>query len=135
MRNIIEEFGNNAGKIWKELELNGSVRRDKLIKKTGLNEQDFSAAVGWLARENKILTDGAFYKIGETNLNKKIGEDAGKIWKVLNIWGEVDLPYIYKLAGINKTDMYFALGWLAREGKLYSKSIKPVGHQVKFKLK
>ena len=134
MRNIIEEFGWNAGKILRELETNGALNRDKLIKKTRLSNEEFSVAIGWLARENKICKHGTLYKIGETNLTNDIGSNAGKVWDVLNAWGEVDLPYINKLANIKKLDMYSALGWLAKEGKLKAKWVKPKQIQIKYKL-
>ena len=134
MRNIIEEFGCNAGKVMKELENNGDLNKENLINKTRLRTEDFFTAIGWLARENKIFKDGSLYKIGETNLTEKIGKDAGKVWDVLNTWGEVDLPYIYKLARIEKMDMYSALGWLAKEGKLWAEWDKPGHIQIKYKL-
>ena len=134
MRNFIEKFGRNAGKVWVALNGHGELAETELMKNIGLTENDFYAAVGWLARENKICKDKRTYKIGETNLTNYIGNNAGKVWDVLNTWGEVDLPYINKLANIKKLDMYSALGWLAKEGKLKAKYVKPKEIQVKYKL-
>jgi hypothetical protein len=134
MKNIISEYGLNAGKVLNELENNGPLSRNILMKKTRLTNEEISGAIGWLARENKISKDGSIYRIGETNLVEKIGKDAGKVWDVLNRWKEVDLSYISKLASINKLDMYSAIGWLAKEGKLKAKLVKPKALQIKFKL-
>jgi len=105
------------------------------MEATKLMAEDFYVAVGWLARENKISKTGLVYSLGQTNLNDKIGEDAGKIWKVLNTWGEVDISYIPKLAQINERDTFCALGWLAREGKIKTRMVKPNRSQIKFRLK
>ena len=50
---IIEEFGQNAGKVWQALNEKGPLSEIKLINNTFLNEHQLNAAVGWLARENK----------------------------------------------------------------------------------
>jgi len=135
MRNIVEEFGRNAGKVWRVLNTYGPLPQNKVIETTKLEEKEFYAAIGWLARENKIWKDNTKYKLGETNLADRIGLDAGKIWKVLHTWEEVDAPYIPQLAGLNTLDAYSALGWLAREGKINVKRVKPTEHQIKFGLK
>ena len=54
MKNVINNFGRNAGKIWTTINVHGPLNRSDLIKKTRLKENDFYAGVGWLARENKI---------------------------------------------------------------------------------
>ena len=135
MRNILEKVGPNAGMVWGTLDAQGSLIQAKLIETTRLNEEEFYAAVGWLARENKICEDGTTYKLGETNLTDKIGGNAGKIWKVIHTWREVDASYVPGLAGLNAEETYCALGWLAREGKIMVKMVKPIEHQIKFELK
>jgi len=52
MSNILEEFGQNAGKIWSTLNVYGSLSKTTLIKKTRLRVNDFYVGIGWLAREN-----------------------------------------------------------------------------------
>ncbi|MBA7497147.1 hypothetical protein ES702_07757 [subsurface metagenome] len=89
-----------------------------MIETTGLTNDEFYGAVGWLAKENKICKDGALYKLGETNLTSKIGKDAGLVWKILDMWEEVDAVSISRLAHIEETDVFSAVGWLAREGKI-----------------
>jgi hypothetical protein len=135
MRNILEKVGPNAGKIWKTLDTQGSLKQARLLETTRLNEGELYAAVGWLARENKICKERMLYKLGRTNLNNKIGNDAGKIYKVLQTWGEVDATYIPRLSGLNTRDAYCALGWLAREGKLKAKTVRPTEPQIKVELK
>ena len=90
----------------------------ELTETTSLRLYEFHIAVGWLARENKIRKDGDYYHLDETNLNIKIGESAGKIWKVLNLEGENDILKISKLTKIEERDIYLAIGWLAREHKI-----------------
>ncbi len=125
MNKIVDNFGKNAGKIWKTLEKKGKLTPNKIMDYTKLNEDEFYAAVGWLARENKICRIGRSYTLGETNLENKIGKNAGKIWNALEKIGYVDEVYIPKVTDINTIDAYCALGWLAREGKISAKKIKP----------
>ena len=122
MRDIIVEFGINAGKVWKALNSWGSRTESQLIENTRLSAKEVHAAIGWLARENKIYEDGKLFKLGETNLTVKLGENAGKIWYVLHTQGEADILHISKLAQMDERDTYSALGWLAREGTINTKA-------------
>jgi len=122
MRDIILEFGINAGEVWNVLNSCGSCTESQLIENTRLSAKEVHAAIGWLARENKICKDGKLFKLGGTNLTVKHGENAGKIWYVLNTQGETDILHISKLAQMNEGDTYSALGWLAREGKINTKA-------------
>lgn len=116
--NPIDLFGQHAGTIWQILQTSGPLSEPKIMEITGINTEDFYTAVGWLARENKIIKSGSLYILGETNLTPKIGRDAGKIWQVLDIWGDVNLLSIKLLARIDEEAIFSALGWLAREGKI-----------------
>jgi len=49
---------------------------------------------------------------------ESIGENAGKIWEVLNGQGQLNATTIKKKTGLNDKNLFLALGWLAREGKL-----------------
>lgn len=118
MKNVVNIFGQNAGKIWTALNVYGPLSKDILINKTRIKENDFYKGLGWLARENKICKNGSKYELKETNLTDKIGVDAGKVWNVLNSQGDIDISTITKIAQINKRDAYSALGWLAREDKI-----------------
>ena len=131
----IEDFGKNAGKIWNTLNSYGSLPEKKLMKKTMLNSYEFYFSVGWLARENKIYKDGDFYLLNETNLSNRIGTNAGKIWNVLSKFGEIDLKYIQKIVDIPKEDTFLAIGWLAKEGKIQTKLVRPKKAQLVFDLK
>ena len=47
----------------------------------------------------------------------KIGENAGRIWGALQE-GALDLKALKKATKLKNEELYLALGWLAREGKL-----------------
>lgn len=48
-----------------------------------------------------------------------IGTNAGLVWEVLNKGGKMSLKAVKKATKIRaEKDMYAALGWLAKEGKL-----------------
>ena len=137
MRNLIDEYGRNAGKIWEILNANGSLTQTRLIRNTKLKNDEFYSAIGWLARENKInkqnTKQGSSYLLGETNLTTKIGVDAGRVWKTLSTWGESDISAIAKYSRIEKDEVHAALGWLAREDKIDVKYGR--NHHIKFRLK
>jgi len=132
MRDISKNFGRNAGKIWVSLDKFGPQSQSSLIKKTKISLNEFHAGIGWLARENKIFKDGILYNLGETNLTNIIGENAGKIWRLLESEGQVEIPKIAKLSQIKIQDAYSALGWLAREDKI---QISGKNKQIKFAIK
>jgi hypothetical protein len=137
MVTTIEEFGQNAGKVWQALDKKGPLSETKLINTTFLNEHQLLTAVGWLARENKICRNGTIYKIGDTNLAGKIGTDAGKVWTVLSKQqADVDISSLARLTKIALSDVYAAIGWLARENKIDAKNImKQNTRQLKVSLK
>jgi len=135
MKTFVDEFGQNAGKVWWALHSHGTIEETKLMKTTKLDEKKLYAAIGWLARENKICRNNNFYNLGATNLTDKIGVDAGKIWDTLNQWGEVDVSSIARITDIDERDVYSALGWLAREDKIQAKGGKTKEQYLKFRLK
>ena len=119
MRGLTIKFGSSAGKIWDALDETGSLNEGKLKEKTQLDNDDFYGGIGWLARENKIAKhDEENLKLDATNLASKIGDDAGRVWKILDIWSEVDIHSIKRLADIREEDVHTALGWLAKEDKI-----------------
>jgi hypothetical protein len=120
-KDVVEEFGNSAGKIWKELNNHGPLNEKDLLKITRLPKNNVHAAIGWLARENKIQYENNMYVLGETNLSNEIGRDAGKIWETLEKHKEMDISSISRYAKLTETDLYYALGWLAREDKILVK--------------
>jgi len=125
MTNIVEKYGKNAGKIWKTLNEHGTLTENSLVRRTGLKKEDFYVAVGWLAKENKIYFDENTYTLGQNNWEETIGENAGKVWNIVDTCDEIDITYLPKLAGITEENTYCALGWLAREGKINTKKVKP----------
>jgi hypothetical protein len=133
MININNKIGVNAGKIWNSLNQIGPQSQSALVKKNKLSLTDFHAAVGWLARENKIYKDGILYKLGTTNLTEKIGQSAGTVWKILENKGKLDLSTIVKTTQIKVHDAYSALGWLAREDKIIGNRLKTNSIIVKLK--
>ncbi len=118
MIEVTEEFGFNAGRVWKALDMNGPLTEIQLMEETSLRENEVFAAVGWLARENKIRRDGNDYRLDETNLTFEIGGNAGMIWNMLFTNGEVDTTHISRLIQKDEENMFSALGWLARENKI-----------------
>jgi hypothetical protein len=124
MKRGVYNYGYNAGKIWKILSNGGPQSANNIMKKTKINDKEFYAAVGWLARENKIQKNGSYYTLGETNLTNVIGENAGKIWWEIEKHGEIDVSTISKNTNIKPRDAYSALGWLAREDKIEITSIR-----------
>ena len=134
MDKIIDSCGNNAGKIWRVLNSEGPLSLDLLIEKTGLTEEDIHSAIGWLSREDKVYQLETTFGLGNTNLTSKIGKDAGKVWRVLDTWGEVDLLSISRLARIDKSEVLSAIGWLAKENKVKGNGFQN-NKKIKFWLK
>ena len=112
-------FGENAGKIWETLNEKGPLTKDRLMEITMLDESEFHTGLGWLARENKICKgrDGN-YRLDNTNLTIEVGKNAGRVFKVMDIWGEVDVTTLRKLVDVDEEEVYSALGWLAKENKI-----------------
>ncbi|MFA6701818.1 MAG: winged helix-turn-helix domain-containing protein [Dysgonamonadaceae bacterium] len=49
---------------------------------------------------------------------EKIGINAGKVWTILDETGRMDVKDLKNTSKLTDKDLYAALGWLAREGKL-----------------
>jgi Winged helix-turn-helix domain (DUF2582) len=52
---MTEEIGTTAGAIWHMLEANGEMTLTKLKKELNAASPTFDWAIGWLAREDKIM--------------------------------------------------------------------------------
>lgn len=52
------------------------------------------------------------------DLEKEIGEAAGRVWKILSVKGPLPKTRIAKAANVSPALANMAIGWLAREGKL-----------------
>ena len=118
MIDVIEEFGMNAGRVWQVLHDQGPLPELELKMETCLRDKEFYAAVGWLARENKIHRDHDIYQLQDTNLTTEIGPTAGMIWHALEQHGELDTIHMSLMMNQDTKTIYSALGWLARENKI-----------------
>jgi len=49
-----EKIGSDAGLVWKVLDAEGTKSLKELKKATKLNDKEVYAAIGWLAREEKL---------------------------------------------------------------------------------
>ncbi|MDD2476791.1 MAG: winged helix-turn-helix domain-containing protein [Dysgonamonadaceae bacterium] len=54
---MIENIGINAGKVWTSLDQEGRMNVKLLKKAVNLTDKDLYAAIGWLAREKKIVLE------------------------------------------------------------------------------
>ncbi len=125
MVNVTHKYGKNAGKIWNALNKHGNLTPRSLKRKTGLNTEELFVGLGWLAKENKITFDNNYFSLGNYEWDNTIGKYAGKVWDVINCCEEIDTTYVPSLADISETDFYYAMGWLAKEGKINAKKVKP----------
>lgn len=53
------------------------------------------------------------------SMTTKIGENAGLIWTALNDGSKKSVKELKKATKLTDKDLYSALGWLAREAKIY----------------
>jgi Winged helix-turn-helix domain (DUF2582) len=53
----ITEIGAAAGKLWQYLEKNGPSSVTKATTDTGLGKSEIQRAIGWLAKEDKLITE------------------------------------------------------------------------------
>jgi hypothetical protein len=49
---------------------------------------------------------------------EKIGTNAGKVWTQLDEAGRQNVKEVKKSTKLTEKDLYAAIGWLAREGKI-----------------
>lgn len=52
-------------------------------------------------------------------ITNEIGLNAGKIWSLLNETGNLPVKEMVKKLKLSTSDFYLAMGWLAREEKVY----------------
>jgi Winged helix-turn-helix domain (DUF2582) len=52
---VKSEIGVNAGIIWQYLDSKGECSTDALKEQLEMNDAEFNMALGWLAREDKIV--------------------------------------------------------------------------------
>ncbi|MFH1126907.1 MAG: winged helix-turn-helix domain-containing protein [archaeon] len=56
--------------------------------------------------------------MGKINIEVEFGESAGKVWTALNSKGDKSATELAKETKLKPNDVYIALGWLSREGKI-----------------
>ncbi len=59
-------------------------------------------------------------------LTDQIGNTAGKVWHILDTKGEMSITALKKALGSKDSAVDWAIGWLAREGKLSFRKDKNV---------
>lgn len=52
---------------------------------------------------------------------KRIGSNAGKVWRILNEKGELSMFDLCHELGLTFEEVALAIGWLARESKVFLK--------------
>lgn len=57
-------------------------------------------------------------------MKEKIGTNAGIIWTYLDAQGDKPVKELKKATKLTDKDLYAALGWLAREGKIAFNELK-----------
>jgi predicted HTH transcriptional regulator len=50
-------IGDATGKIWQYLETNGPSSATKIEKETEISSKDVQRAIGWLAKEDKLIIE------------------------------------------------------------------------------
>ena len=51
-------------------------------------------------------------------MNEQIGENSGRVWKHLTEQPSATPKQLSKALNLKESEVYMAIGWLAREGKL-----------------
>ncbi len=57
MRYTSERIGKNAGEIWESLSITSNQTLSSLEKTTGLKKEDLLLAIGWLMKEDKLVSE------------------------------------------------------------------------------
>ncbi|HBG40694.1 MAG TPA: hypothetical protein DDZ96_10780 [Porphyromonadaceae bacterium] len=55
---------------------------------------------------------------------EKIGTNAGKVWTQLDEVGRQNIKDVKKTTKLTDKDLYAAIGWLAREGKIFVEEVE-----------
>ena len=72
-------------------------------------------------------------------IKNRIGENAGKVWAVLNDNREMNISKLKRITKLNEKDLHFALGWLYHclfnfSYRLFRFLFCPFRHQTAFHL-
>lgn len=52
---MLESMGTAAGELWQYLNKNGESTATKIIKESELDSKSIQRAIGWLAKEDKLM--------------------------------------------------------------------------------
>ena len=52
-----DTIGSAAGMVWQYLNENGAASASRIASETGLDSKQLQRAIGWLAKEDKLLFD------------------------------------------------------------------------------
>jgi hypothetical protein len=63
-------------------------------------------------------------QINSNNMIEKIGINAGKVWTILDERGRQNVKEVKKAAKLTDKDLYAAIGWLGREGKVVMEEVE-----------
>ena len=55
---LSDRIGETAGRLWRQLRAHGPATVSSLAKSMGRPEHEVHMAIGWLAREGKLRSDG-----------------------------------------------------------------------------
>lgn len=135
MKTLIDEFGQNAGKVWQVLNAHGPLKEEALLKTTRLNQDDLWAAIGWLARENKIVKKTTCINLEPRISHQRSARTQARSGIPLQNRGKLILQPSHKPRKSPRLTRYCALGWLARENKIVAKKIRAKENQLKVALK
>lgn len=61
-----------------------------------------------------------------------IGENAGKVWTVLNENGKMTETKLKKESGLSSAELAAAMGWLARESKIQVETAERCGKTCEY---
>ena len=91
--NTIHEVGEYAGTLWRVIGQHGALTTTELVSNTGLSTEEVHTAIGWLARENKIVISkhgnnlkydltnsekSTFYNTANFNKNMTLNKNVGR---------------------------------------------------------
>jgi hypothetical protein len=63
MQSMVDTIGENAGQVWDVISRNGPLSVAAITKQTKLKAAEANQAIGWLAREDKLIFEGKGSKV------------------------------------------------------------------------
>jgi DNA-binding transcriptional ArsR family regulator len=90
---------------------------NETIKKAKAATKKGTAGAGKVASRSKAETKGDMERSSES-VELVFGINAGIVWESLNLEGSMTAGDLVKATSLLPEDVYGALGWLGREGKI-----------------